>query len=203
MEVSNLATAREAIKEGSRLRRMRLGQDAPEFEYLKSNPEIRVALVPLTEAESEYSLKAAMQLPAEDNAQGILYRDRWQQVCDLWQAIREPNDISKKVFGSAEEMAEELESSDINFLSESYMRMLDDSSPLQDGVTDEQLEELKKAFVTIDWSVLSGKAWWHLKQCLSLLGQEPLKVKLPGSSSMESLTGRSDESKSTTPADQS
>jgi hypothetical protein len=203
LEASQIATAREAIKEGSRLRRMRLGQDAPEFEYLRSNPEIRVALVPLTEAENEYSLKAAMQLPAEDNTQGLLYRDRWQQMCDLWQATREPHDIEKKVFESVEEMTTELEARDINYLSEAYMRMLDESTPLQDGVTDEQLEELKKAFVTIDWSVLSGKAWWHLKQCLSYLGQEPLKVKLPGSSSMASLTGRSDETTSTTPADQS
>lgn len=196
-----ISSTREAIKENSRLRRMRLGQDAPEFETLRSSPEVRVALVPLTEKESEYSLRMAMQLPAEDNAQGIVYRDRWQQVCDLWQALREPNDPSKRIFDSVEEMTNELEASDINYLSEAYMRMLDESTPLQDGMTDEQLEELKKAFVTIDWSVLSGRAWWHLKQCLLYLGQEPLRVKLPGSSSTGSLTGRSEETKSTTPVE--
>jgi hypothetical protein len=192
-----IQTAREQIKAGSRLRRMRLGQEAPEFVNLRSNPEIRLALVPLTEAESEYGLKAAMTLPAEDNELGILYRDRWQQVCDLWNALREPHDVTNRIYETPQEMVEELETLDINYLSECYMRMLEDTTPSMDGVSDEQLEELKKAFVTIDWSVLSGKAWWHLKQCLFHLGQGQLKVKLPGSLSTENLITKNDESEST------
>lgn len=199
----SIATAREAIKAGSRLRRMRLGQDAPEIESLRSNPEIRVALVPLSERDYQHGLQEAMNLPAPDNPAGIIYRDRWQQTVDLWNALREPNDVKKRVFDSPAEMIEELEANDVNYLGECYMRMMDESSPALEGLTNEQLEELKKAFVVMDWSVLSGKSWWHLKQCLFNLSPTQLRVSLPGSLSMERLIGRSDENEPISDADRS
>jgi hypothetical protein len=197
VEVETPTSTREAIRKSGRLRRMRLGQDAPEFVTLRSDPEIRMVLVPLTEAEYQFGLTSAMNLPAEDNEVGRMYRDRWQQVTDMWNALREPYDVSKRVFNSVQEMVEELGADDINHISECYFRMVDDSSPALDGVTDEQLEDIKKALMTIDWSVLSGKAWWHLKNFLLNLTQEQLKVKLPGSLSTENLTMTNDEAEST------
>jgi len=194
-------TARDAIREEGRLRRMRLGQEAPEFVNLKSNPEIRVALVPLTEA--EMGLRAAMSLPAEDNAQGLMFRDRWQQVTDLWNALREPHDINKRVFESVEQMTEELEVIDINYLSDCYFRYIEDSSPELDGITVEGLEELKKACVTMDWSVLSGKPWWHLKNFFLTITPEQLKVSLPGSLSTQRSTLMNDAPESTSDAEES
>lgn len=199
----HVISAREAIKTEGRLRRMRLGQDAPEFVTLISNPEIRVALVPLTEAEYEFGLKQAMNLPAEDNAQGMVYRDRWQQVTDVWNSLREPNDVTKHVFESVEEMIGNLEHVDINHLSDLYLRMVEESSPAIDGITEEQIEDLKKACMTIDWSVLSGKAWWHLKAFLSYLSPEQLAVKLPGFLSTPNATPMTDSEEPTQPADRS
>jgi hypothetical protein len=198
-----IVSAREAIKKEGRLRRMRLGQDAPEFVNLITNPEIRVALVPLTEAEYHIGLKAAMDLPAADNAQGMMYRDRWQQVTDVWNALREPHNPTQRVYESVEQMVAELEHTDINYLSDMYLRMVEDSSPALDGVTDEQIEELKKACLTIDWSVLSGRAWWHLKAFLSSLTPEQLQVKLPGSLSTQNLTPTNESSEPTLDVDQS
>jgi len=198
-----IVSAREAIRKEGRLRRMRLGQDAPEFVSLITNPEIRVALVPLTEAEYHIGLKAAMDLPAADNTQGMMLRDRWQQVTDVWNALREPHDPTKRVYESVEQMVAELEHTDINYLSDMYLRMVEDSSPALDGVTDEQIEELKKACLTIDWSVLSGRAWWHLKAFLSSLTPEQLQVKLPGSLSTLKSTLTSESPESTSDAEPS
>jgi hypothetical protein len=196
-------SAREAIKKEGRLRRMRLGQDAPEFVNLITNPEIRVALVPLTEAEYHIGLKAAMDLPAADNAQGMMYRDRWQQVTDVWNSLREPHNPTQRVYESVEQMIAELEHTDINYLSDMYLRMVEDSSPMLDGVTEEQIEEIKKACLTIDWSVLSGRAWWHLKAFLSSLTPEQLQVKLPGSLSTSNLMPTNESSEPTSDVDPS
>jgi len=198
-----IVSAREAIKQDGRLRRMRLGQDAPEFVNLITNPEIRVALVPLTEAEYHIGLKAAMDLPAPDNQTGMIYRDRWQQVTDLWNALREPHNPNQRVYESVEQMVAALEHTDINYLSDMYLRMVEDSSPALDGVTEEQIEELKKACLTIDWSVLSGRAWWHLKAFLSSLTPEQLQVKLPGSLSTQNLTPTNESSEPTLDVDRS
>lgn len=190
-------TILEEIREKRRLSRMRLGQDAPEFVTFKSSPEIRVALVPLTEAEYEQAIRAAASLDVSDNAYGTEARDRWLQTNLLSYAIREPGNPSERVFTSAENLAEEIESVDVNYLIEEYARLVDDSSPALEGFTDEDLDTLKKALLTTDWSVLSGKPWWHLKGFLSSIMPEQLRVSSFGSSSTKKSIGTSESPEST------
>lgn len=194
-----------ALREGRRIAKIRLGQAAPDFVPLKSNPDVRIALVPLTEAEYQQALEAAAMIDIPDNAYGIEVRDRTAQVHSLYHAIREPGDPSKKVFSSVESMLDPengLEPIDINYLAEYYNRMIDFSSPTLEGLSDEQLDELKKALVTIDWSALSGKPWWHLRQFFMTL---PAGVPLDNSPSLSSilnLIGTSEENESTPGASQ-
>lgn len=169
-----------------------MGQDAPEIVALRSIPEIRVALVPLTEAEAHKGMMKAASVDAPDNMAGYQFRDRMHQIYDLYEAIRDPNDLSQHVFDSPEQMTEELEPVDINHLGDLYQRMIEDSSPALDGLSAEQLDELKKALEKIDWSVLSGKPWWHLRNFFMTIPAELLQGKSLGFFSNTSLIGKTD-----------
>lgn len=203
--MSNVETlsVKEAYKKHSRIARMRMGQDAPELVTLPSAPEVQFALVPLTESEHNMAIMYAASIDAPDNVLGIEMRDRAEQIHSLWQALREPNDLEKRVFDSVDEMANLLERIDLNNLGDYYLRMIDESSPSLDGLSDEDLETLKKALLSLDMSVLFGKPWWHLKGFFSTLSPTQLRVKLPGSLSTPTSTMTNDEKKSTLGASQS
>lgn len=195
-----------ALRESRRVAKMRMGQGAPEYVVLKSDPEIRMAIVPLTEAEYQQALDAAATLELPDNGYAIELRDRTLQVHTLLHALREIGDPARKVFGSTQEMLDEetgLQPIDVNYIMDEYQRMIDFSSPALDGLSDDQLDDLKKAFVTIDWSALSGKPWWHLKGFFSTLPAGLPLANSPSLTSILSLIGRSDESESTHGASES
>jgi hypothetical protein len=182
----------EEIKQ-RRLARMRMGQDAPQLVDIPSletdkEGRVRVALVPLTESEHETGLLASANAEAPDNDVGFAFRDRWNQVYDLWQAIREPDDIKKKVFPSPEKMVEVLTVGDINFLAETQLTLMEQASPALDGLTDDDMEELKKAFNQIDLSALSGRSWLHLRTFFQQLPLAALPARLFGPSSTSNLT---------------
>lgn len=186
----------EAIRQSKRVARMRMGQEVADYAALKSNPEVRVALVPLMEKEYQQALEAAASWDVPDNAYGTEVRDRTLQVYTLLYAIRQVGNESERVFSSIEQMLDPdtgLEAVDVNYLSEFYTRMVEHSSPAYDGLDNEQLDALKKALVTIDWNALSGRCWWHLKGVFSTL---PVGLPLdnsPSASSILSWIGRSAE----------
>lgn len=193
-------TVLEKIREGRRVAKMRMGQNAPEFVRLRSNPEIRLAIVPLVEREYQWALEAAATYEIPDNGYGIELRDRTLQVHTLFYALREPDNVEQRVFPDIDAMLDPetgLEPVDINYLLEYYQRMVDFSSPALDGLTDEQMEELKKVCVTIDWNALSGKPWWHLKMFfMTIPGGLPLD-KSPSLTSILNSIGRSEGLEST------
>lgn len=197
------------IKKNSRISRMRLGQEVPHFADVPSTRHgetpTRLVIVPLTEAEHHKGLAmaAAYQIEGDENTMNIELRDRYMQCCDLFHALRDPDDMTKLAFESPLEMLGVLEAGDINHLGEEYMIMADDSSPALDGLSDEQLEELKKALEALDWSALSGRPWAHLKSFFLTLSATQLRGSLPGSFSMSNLTTRSGESESTPTASES
>jgi hypothetical protein len=191
------------IREKKKLARMRLGQEAPDIVPLQSVDGVRVAIVPLTESEFERALNAAAGEEVPDNAYGTEVRDRQLQVWTLLFAIRDPADPSKRVFETVEELKSELEWSEINYLMEMYSRTVENSSPGLDNLTDEDLDEIKKALGMIDLSALSGKAWWHLKFFLLSLTAEQLKANSFGSSLTNRLIGTNDEPESTPGASES
>jgi hypothetical protein len=188
---------REKIREHSRLARMRAGQEVPEFVTIPSMPEIRCVIIPLTESESQAGIIRAAALDVLDNAAGIQARDRICIESDVWHALREPDDFTQRVFGSIDDMLEELDATDISVLADELAALMDYASPAIDGLTDEQLDELKKAFGETDWNGLTGRRWALVKMACQALFPDLLRVKSLGSTSTESSTGKNENAKST------
>lgn len=170
-----------------RLDRMRLGQATCDFVVLPSDPEIRLCIVPLTEAQYLQALEKVRDTKADDNIAGLAIRDRVQAEEILVRAIREESDLSQMVYESVEEMMEDLEVADVDELIDNYNEMVQQSSPSLDGIPEEDFEELKKLLQEMDWSGLSGRAWYAAKRFLSTISPSPLLDNSLGSISTRSL----------------
>lgn len=198
-----MAATRTAEKLRERkLNRMRLGKSVADVHSLLSDPEIKVALVPLTEAEYIQCLEStASQNISDDNA-GVVIRDRYNTAEVLLRAAKEPDDLEQPMFDSIEELTEALEVNDINFLQDAYFEMVETSSPALDGIPPEDLEDLKKALQTIDWSVLSGRQWYALRRFLFSIMPELLQGNSFGSGSISKWITQNEEEESTLIASQ-
>lgn len=194
--VTPIGTVREAILERNRLARMRQGQLAPEMLELASIPEIRVAQVPLTEAETQRGIMAAANLEVGDNIVGMQARNRVAVQHDAWLSLREPGDLAKYLFLTPEEMADALDPRDIDLAVDQLGILMDYASPAMEGLTANDLNDLKKGLAALDWSALTGRQWAALKLALRILLPIQLQASLSGSSSTESSTERSDEPES-------
>lgn len=176
-----------------RLARMRAGQTVFEVVELFSDPETRLALVPLTDAEFQNALTvAASHIEIPDTDHGVVLKDRIQANGVILKSAREVDDITKPFFQTYEEVAM-LDKADIDYLIDWYQQMVANSSPSIDGLTEEQVDELKKVLSTMDWSELSGQQWYAAKRFLMTLTIQQRQAKLPGSFSIKPLTSRSEE----------
>lgn len=180
------AISREFLTE-RRLTKMRLGQQVCAYFELLSDPEVRVALVPLLESEYINCMMLGAQLTVPDGDIGVQLRERMQIAEVLAYSIRSP-DTLEKVFKTGKEVGETLEVQDINFLIDAYFEMVDRTSPSVDGLGDEELDKLKKALQEMDWKDLSGRQWYAVKRLLLALSPEPLTDNLLGSISTNSST---------------
>lgn len=203
-----MASTAERIKE-RKLNRMRLGQAVCEFVPLPSDPEIRVAIVPLTEAEYLKVLNEVNAVDAGDDLAGVSIKDRVTAQQTLVWAIREPEDLSERVYKdndettAMEQLLETLEVADIDEIIDRYNEMVEQSSPSLDGIPEEELENIKKALQKMDWNALSGGAWYAAKRFLSRIMPSPLLDNSPGSTSTSFSTTTNDSDESTPGADQS
>lgn len=171
---------------------MRLGQAACDYIDLPSDSELRLCIVPLTEAQYVQVLAKVRDTRASDDLPGFALRDRVQAQEILVRAIREEDDLTKRVYGDVDEMLEDLEVQDIDALIDGYNEMMAKSSPTLDGIPQEEMNELKKIFQTMDWNGLSGRSWYAARRFLSTLSPEQLQVNSPGSSSTNSSTTTSE-----------
>jgi hypothetical protein len=192
-----MSSVREAIREQNRLARMRQGQDVPERLAIPSMPEVSIAIVPLSEAESQVGIVAAASLEVPDNQAGIMARERAATVSDVFHAVREPGHPTIRVWDTPEEMVEELTPADVDFLADNLVTLQEYASPALDGLSDKELDDLKKAFGETDWSALTGRRWAAMKLCCTILFPELLAVRLRGSSSTDSLIETSASAEST------
>src|SRR4249919_328349 len=138
-------STKEKIRE-RRLDRMRLGQTVCDIVEIPSDDEIRLCIVPLTEAQYLQALEKVRDTRANDDLPGMAIRDRVQAQEILVRAIREEHDLTIRVYSSTEEMLEDLEVADIDALIDGYNEMIAKSSPSLDGITEEEIEDLKKVF---------------------------------------------------------
>jgi hypothetical protein len=166
---------------------MRLGQAVCEIATLLSDPEIKIALVPISDAEHQNAIETAASVDVANNEHGILRRDRAMQNAVIFAAAREHSDLTKPYFERYEEV-QELEHIDINYLWDIYSEMVANSSPSIDGMSEEEFDAVKKALREMDWNVLSGASWFALKRFLSTITPRPLLGKSPGYSSTNPST---------------
>lgn len=192
-----MSSVREAILAQNRLARMRQGQLAPDMIDLPSLEGIRVAQVPLTEAETQQGIIAAARLDVGENLAGMQARNRMAQQYDAWLSLREPGNLTELLFKSVEEMTANLDPKDLDYVSDNLGILMDYASPALEGVTEKDLDDLKKGLAALDWSVLTGRQWAALKLALRILLPARLAARSSGSSSTESSTERSDEPEST------
>lgn len=180
-----------------RLARMRLGQATAEYVSLVSDPEVRIALVPLTEAEFQESFTDAAKLNVGDNIAGTMVRERRARVQQVWRSCRPTGDLGTYMFQTFEEFRESLTAADIDGLIDVYEEMTHDLSPSMEQISPEELELLKKALLEMDWNDLSGRSWYAAKRFLSSISLAQPTDRSPGSSSTTKLTGTSENEKLT------
>lgn len=182
-----MAGTKEKIQE-RRLTRMRMGQAACSYVNLLSDDEIRLALVPLTEAEYEQCLELVAALNAQDNIAGFTLRDRRQAQEILVRSIREEDNLETRVYSTVDEMMADLEVTDIDRLIDEYNEMTEQSNPSIEQIPIEELEKLKKVFQEMDWSELSGRSWYAAKRFLGTLPPQLLMGNGHGFTSTKSST---------------
>jgi|SRR5262245_28926264 len=192
-------TTKERIRE-RRLDRMRLGQAVCDFVELPSDPEIRVCIVPLTEADFLKVIEKTKDVEAADDIAGMALRERVQTEEMCARAIREEHDLTQRVYSNIEDMLEDLQVEDIDEIFDRYKEMTQKSSPSLEGIPDEEFVEIKKLLQAMDWSALSGQSWYAAKRFLSTITPSPLLDSLPGFTSTNSLTTTSESEKSTSTA---
>jgi hypothetical protein len=171
---------------------MRLGQATCSFVTLTSDPEIRIPIVPLSEAEYSQVLAKVASIDAPLDVAGAAVRDRAQAQEILVRAFREEEDLTKRAFVSVDEMMKSLEVSDIDTAFDEYSEMVANSSPRLEAIPQTELDNLKKALQEMNWNELSGRSWYALKRFLSTIMPSPLLDNWFGSISMSDSTTKSD-----------
>lgn len=149
-----------------KLERLRLGQATCEMTELLSDPETRIALVPLIEAEYSNSLHEADKVDAGDNPAGLALRDEIQRKWVIYYAARTVGNLQQLFFDDASEVGE-LDAADINYLYDLYLEMVAQVSPSMMGLSEEDFIELKKVLPLIVWSELSGSQWYAAQRFLN------------------------------------
>lgn len=187
---------RERIRE-RRLDRMRLGQAVCDFVVLPSDDQIRVAIVPLTEAEYLQVLELVTVVRAQDDLAGAALKDRRQSQEILVRAIREPDDLTQRVYSDVDELMEDFQVTDVDEAIDRYNEMIYQSSPQADGIPPEEWVELKKVLSEINMNELSGRAWYALRRFLGEIMPQLLAANERGSTSTKSSTTTNDSEEST------
>lgn len=183
-----------------RLDKMRLGQATFTPVELVSDPEIRFALVPLTGAERLNATAMAAELNVGDNVAGLMARDHVQKVEILAASIRDPKNLSEKIFRDGDDLQtgeDGLLDVDIDHVYDAYLEMTENSNPQVDGIPPEEFDHLKKVLLGMDMSALSGRSWYALKRFLGAAIQDGLLTdnSLGSFSNTKSITtSESDES---------
>jgi len=186
-----MANTKTKIRE-RRLSRMRNGQATCSYVNLVSDPEMKVALVPLNEAEYEQCLEIVADLQVQDNIAGFALRDRKQAQEILVRAIREESDLTERIYDDVPEMMADLDVSDIDQLIDEYNEMTELASPRIDGIPEEEIEQLKKALQEVEWSELSGRSWYAAKRFLGTIMPQLQRDNLLGSFSTKPSTTTSE-----------
>jgi hypothetical protein len=127
--------------------------------------DIKVALVILSSNDLTDAKLSADKYIEEKQLKDETYTDIILQQEILYRAMRDVDDIDKKVAGNIDDIRE-LQVNEIAFLMVQYNLFQQETSPFLSSVTEEQFEVLKKTFETMKWSDLSGESLLALRNFL-------------------------------------
>jgi hypothetical protein len=122
----------------------------------------------------------AASLNVPDNVAGNQLRDRAESREILSYSIRDPKDVSQRIYSSGVQLADDLEPVDVGFLIERYYEMADSNSPSLERLPEKEQAELKKALQEMDWNELTGRQWYAASRFLLSLMPKPLGDSLLG-----------------------
>lgn len=180
----------------NRLAKLRAGQSAGEIVTLSGqddDDEIRFVVVPLTDGENLKAFSLADELQASGSAAGIAAQDEMMKRATIFYAARELRDWTIPFFQQIEEV-EEVYDHDINHAFDVYLEMVAASSPAFAIMTDEEIDDLKKALSRIDWKELSGSQQYAAQRFLNSIRHNLLAANFSGSdSTRKSTTTNTDE----------
>ena len=183
---------------------MREGQAAGDIiEGLPNKPEIRFALVPLTDGEYLRSLQIADQMQVSGNEAGILAQNHRQQQAIIAFSAREIQDFQQFVFTGPDQVGEALEHHEVNFVYDRYLEMVANNSPSLYMLSDEEIDNLKKAWERIGWNELSGSQQYAAMRFLLSIRDDLLQGSFSGSLSTSNLTQTSENEIPASPAEPS
>jgi len=174
---------REQIMEQTRFARMRMGQLVGDDCAIPSMPELRVKLVPLTEAEVMAGITRAAGVDAPDNTVGMQLWNRTVRESDVWHAMREPEDLQQKVFATPEEMTELLTPDDIDIIADKLVALTQMFSTSLADMDGEEVTRVKELLARIEPSALTGRPAAALVLLLSVLTPTSLRDNSPSSTS--------------------
>lgn len=152
-----MTSVRDQVMERTRMSRIRNGQLVGDPVTIPSMPDVRGMLVPLTEADVIAGIARACAVDAPDNPVGMNLWDRTVRASDVYHALREPDDLTQKVFHTVEEMVEALDPSDIDAIAEQLVVLMQYASPSLADMSDEEVEAVKELWQRIDMRELTGR----------------------------------------------
>lgn len=168
-----------------KLERLRLGQAACEITAIPSDPDIRVALVPLTEGEYSNSLYESEKLGTSATPAGAALADEIQRKYVIFYATRVMGELQVRFFDEFADV-DELDAADINHLYDVYLELVAQSSPSLMGLGEDDFTSLKALLPRIAWNELSGPQWYAAQRFLNSIQPNLLQASLSGSPSTES-----------------
>lgn len=168
-----------------KLERLRLGQASCEITEIPSDPEIRVAVVPLTEGEYSNSLYESEKLGTSATPAGSALADEIQRKWVIFYATRVVGNLTVLFFDDFADV-DELDASDINHLYDIYLELVSTSSPSLMGLGEDDFNSLKALLPRIAWNELSGPQWYAAQRFLNSIQPDLLRASLSGSQSTES-----------------
>ena len=129
--------------------------------------EEKVALAILTSLElTEAKTASDREVLEKGIDKDDAYADIIFQKHITYRALRDKDDISKKLADSLEELEEIMDNQEIGFLMVEYNAMNQEMSPFLSTMTEDHFEELKKTLPKMNWSDLNGQSLVALRNFL-------------------------------------
>lgn len=129
--------------------------------------EEKVALAILTSLElTEAKTASDREIEEKGIDKEDSYADIIFQKHIIYRALRDKDDISKRLASSLEELEEIMDNQEIGFLMVEYNMMNQEMSPFLSTMTEEHFEELKKTLPKMNWNDLNGQSLVALRNFL-------------------------------------